>query len=69
MSDTMEGIFTVAEACLPANRQHQKEFPGLWITGIPDRVGVELPKVANIFIFAGVSGNLEASAGTEITGA
>lgn len=69
LSDTMEGVFAVGETCPPANRQHQKEFPGLWMTGIPDRVGVGLPKVANIFIFAGVSGNLEASAGTEITGA
>lgn len=51
-------------------RQRQEEFPGLWVTGVPDPVGIGVPNVVNIFIFTGVSKkNLEACSGPEITGA
>lgn len=53
----------------PLTWQRLEEFPGLWMTGVPDPVGVGRPKVVNSFIFTGVSKNLEACSGPEITGA
>lgn len=54
--------------CCLRTRQRQEEFPGLWMTGVPDPVGVGVPKVVNIFIFTGVSSNVDACSGPAIAG-
>lgn len=35
--------------------QRQEEFPRLWVTGVPDPLGIGVPNVVNTFIFTGVS--------------
>lgn len=60
-------LYQLGRLLSPLIQQHQEKSPGLWMTGVPEPVGVEVPKVLNIF--AGVSRNSEARTGTEITGA